>query len=325
MHDDGRSFQVKANIFLAELINNTYPSANTLAQKADCSRSTAYRVIGRLQNEYGIPLAYDNSRKGFSLTDRNYCMPNSLPPGKDELTAFLLACSFLHGLDLVELEEKLQSLWFQLTAGNHMFTLDLLKLNDFFSCDSTVIADIADRGLIEYVQYAAQQENVRVRYKSPWRMGDDKEYQGRILKVHYHDGTLYLLFHEQSGKQFVLNTSFVKEIGVLTTPLEILPAKEEYAKENWLEGYGIFAGENLQEVQICILPPAAEYYATQRWAENQEDRWEGNVLVRTLSAQISPELVRRVMSLGRFVGQVTPVALAEAVKEEIMLMRNNFS
>lgn len=93
--------------------------------------------------------------------------------------------------------------------------------------------------------------------------------------------------------------------------------------ENWLEGFGIWAGAKLEEVEIQILPPASQYYSKQIWHDSQEDSWEGEILVRRMNAIISPELVRRVLSLGRFVKSVRPEELVELIRSDLKKLLHN--
>ena len=104
MFDDGYNFQKRANIFISELNNNTYPNATTLAKLAKCSTNTAKRLIARIEDEFGLPIKYHTSRKGYYLTDSNFQVPTLLPPGKDELAALLLACDLLDSIDAHDLK-----------------------------------------------------------------------------------------------------------------------------------------------------------------------------------------------------------------------------
>ena len=321
MYDDGYNFQKRANIFISELNNNSYPNATTLAKLAKCSTNTAKRLIGRMEDEFGFPIIYNTSRKGYFLADPSFQAPTMLPPGKDELAALLLACDLLNSIDAHDLEEKLQSLWYQFTAKNKLITNDLKKLQSVFSSDSTLVGDIADKGVLQLVEYAASGEILTIKYKSPWRSTEEKTFQGRILRVHFMDGSLYLLLHDKTGKHIVLNASFVKTVEVIKEPVLLDPVAPEYAKNDWLEGFGVFAGAPTQEIAIHILPPASDYYASQRWHEDQEDSWEGETLIRKMTGMISPEIIRRILSLGRFVSKIEPPELHAAVREELELMQ----
>ena len=321
---DGSSFVRRAQAFFKALKDGERPNSTSLAKACRCSKNTAQRTIYRLRDEYLVPLEYDPSEKGFYLTDPNFPFPTLLPPGKDELTALLLARDIIQPLEAEDLKTCLDTLWAQYSSRSGPVQRELEPLRKVFSCDSTVIGDIADKEVIRYVASAAAGESVRLEYRSPWRHPEDRQFEGRVLRVHLSDGNLYILFGDKSGREMVLNTAFIKAFEVLdyTVPVNLAAQKrmDIIGSEHWLEGFGIWAGEEPQSIEIRIGAPASRYYAAQRWHADQEDEWDGDDLVRRFPSIISGELVKRVLSLGKFVVQVEPEALRRRVLEEAKLL-----
>lgn len=315
---DGTSFLRRAQRFFVELAANRYPNAVSLAEQSACSKNTAQRTIYRLRDEYLVPLDYDPSEKGYFLKDPAYVLPALLPPGKDELIALLLAREFVQHLDAADLNAHLERLWVQFAASNPFAAKELEPITKVFSCDSTVIGDIADSGILNYISAATTGESVRVRYRSPWRHTAEKTYEGRLLRVHFSDGNLYLLLAEKSGRECIFNAAFVLEFAILNESLQFekSPRGSAVGSENWLDGFGVWAGESLQQIRIEITAPASRYYAAQRWHSDQEDTWDGDVLIRTFPGIPSPEVVRRILSLGKFVRAIEPPDLAEQVFQD---------
>jgi len=315
---DGTTFLRRAHRLFVELRANRYPNATTLAVACDCSKNTAQRTIYRLRDEYVVPLEYDATERGYFLKDKHFELPQILPPGKDELTALLLARELLSSLESEDIKIHLDNLWIQFAANNSSVARDLEPFVKVFSCDSTVIGDIADRGLLSYVSMAHAGESVRLNYKSPWRQGELKQHEGRILRVHFSDGNLYLLFAEKSGREFVLNTSFIRDFEVLNHHVTIAARSnaERRGSENWLDGFGIWSGDSLEEIEIQIRAPAAHYYAAQRWHIDQVDSWDGEILVRRFPGIVSPEVVRRALSLGSHLVNAKPAKLAQCILED---------
>ena len=315
---DGTTFLRRARQFFAELKAGRYPNSGTLAEQCGCSKNTAQRTIYRLRDEYLVPLEYDASERGYYLRNPGFQLSDMLPPGKDELTALLLARQIIGTIEAADLREHLDRLWQQYAASTPLVARDLEPLAAVFSADSTVIGDITDSGLLRFVTAAAAGESVRIVYRSPWRHTEDRTYEGRIGRVHLSDGSLYLLMQDASGRERILNASFIKSFEVLTwsVPIATAPTREPIGSERWLDGFGVWAGSEPEEIEIRILPPAAIYYAAQRWHADQEDAWEGEILIRRLRGIVSPELVRRVLSLGRFVHSVKPESLRDQVFED---------
>lgn len=324
---DGNPFLKRAHIFLSELRANHYPNSSTLKNLANCSKNTAQRTIYRLRDEYLVPLDYDSEKKGYFLTDKNYKFNKTLPPGKDELTALLLARSLAATIEDDSLNAKLENLWHQFISSNNSVHTELSSILKVFSSDSTAISNISDCGILKFVSAAATGESVEIRYKSPWRHSEAKNYTGKILRVHYSDGNLYLLVWEQSGQERILNAAFVKDFKILAKDLQFkqLPPDQKSGSENWLDGFGIWAAKELQDIEIHIKPPGAEYYAAQRWHEDQEDSFENNILIRRFRGMISPEIVRRILSLGEHLAFVSPATLAKEVQLQVEALRSNLN
>jgi len=306
--------QERALLFLEEMRRGNYPNAPLLAELSGCSRNTAQRTIYRLRDEYLVPLDYDSSKRGYYLTDEQYEVPTALPPGKDELAALLLGRELLRSIESADLDGKLAELWAQFSAHNASVTRDLLPLAGRFSAELTEVADVADLGLLRLVTLAAIGQDISIRYQSPWRHKEPKEYQGRIEQLHYSDGNLYLRFFEVGGREMILNAAFIIELKELSEPLRFTERDaSESGARNWRDGFGVWAGGELKEIRIEILPPAARYYAQQRWDETQEDSWDGDVLVRRMSAIPSPELARRLAGIGAFIKTLEPAEVREEV------------
>jgi len=313
MFTDGRSFLKRATIFLAELRKGSYPNASRLAELACCSRNTAQRTIDRLKNEHGFPAIYDEESHGYYLTDRKYELP-LLTPGKDELTALLLLRDLSAVLDGKDLQEKIDSLWYQYAAQGRTPVSEPERLARYFSSDLTVIGVLSDWGVLELLEAAASGRGCEVVYKSPWRHKEEKTYRGRILEVHFSDGNLYVLFYSDEERNLVFNASFLKSLTVLD--YDPLPGKKIREDPTWMKGFGVWSNEPLEQIEVRILPPASNYYAAQVWQEHQEDHWDGDILVRCFDSAVSPELTRRILSLGAFVDGIKPVSHKERVAAE---------
>lgn len=315
MVGDGNSFLKRVQIFFLALKSSKYPNASTLAEAANCSRNTAMRSIERMVHEYGMPIAYDASSRGYFLKDPDYEL-RVLPPGRDELTALFLLKDLSSMIDSEDLRNALDALWLSAVTGNPTFARELHGLSQFFSSDLTSVGQLADAGVLEFVRSAASGESVEISYQSPWRHQEPRIYRGRILHIHYSDGSLYLRFNDENGREIVLNSSFIKAFSVLPYTVEIKNGAHRKAT-GWREGFGIWTNEELSEIEIQILPPAAQYFAAQTWHETQQDHFEGEVLIRQFRSMLSPELVRRVLSLGRFVKDIKPVELKRMVAEDV--------
>ncbi len=316
---DTSTFLKRSLIFQAELQRNSYPNASTLAELCGCSRSTAVRTIDRLRYEFGVPLEYDDSSRGYYLTKSDFSFA-SLPPGRDELVVMILLGELLNLIDDGSLKSAVSTLWAHLTNGRSDVHYDLEHIRGRFTSETTSVAKLADVDLLRLLDLSHKGQPVKVRYRSPWRHEEDKEYLGLFERFHFSDGILYAMFEDNRGRHIVFNVSFIKEI----TELETLPSRSndsvpaQQGKDYWLEGFGVWSGAEPLSVEVAILAPASRYYAAQTWHPEQEDSWEGDTLIRRFPGIPSPELNRRILSLGRFVRSVKPESILEDLQKDAL-------
>ena len=312
------SFLKRALLFQNELQKKSYPNASTFAELCDCSRSTAMRLIDRLRHEFGVPMAYDESHRGYYLTDPDFSFA-SLPPGRDELVVLILLSEFVGLIDDSSLGAAVSGLWARITNGRSDVRYDLEQIRNRFSSETTSVAKLADIDLLRLLNYSHTGQCVKVRYRSPWRHDEDKEYFGRFERFHFSDGILYALLEDYKGRHMVLNVSFMKEI----SEIDSLPPRPADAvggpppKAYWLEGFGVWSGVKPVIIEISISAPASRYYAAQTWHPDQEDSWDGDTLIRRFPGAPSPELNRRILSLGQFVKAVKPESILDDLATDV--------
>ncbi len=313
MFSNGKSFMKRASCLWAELKNKTYPSAATLARLAGCERGTAQRTIRELQDDFVWPIEYDEERHGYYLTDPNFecLMPSA---SREELTVLLLLRDLAGVLNDEELREKIEHLWSQYIVKNPKLSGEPQRVAECFSSDLTIVGALSEYGLLDLLSFASKATPVETVYRSPWRDKEDKVYRGIMHRVHFSDGNLYILFTNSDEKTKVFNASFIKKIAKLEyNPLE---GKIINFDKDWPKGFGIWHGEKIEDVEIRIRPPGSLYFEKQTWNEDQEDSWEGEILVRRLKSAISPQLVNRILSLGSLVVDVKPEELKKKVLEQ---------
>lgn len=319
---DSATFLKRALIFQADLRARSYPNASTLAEKCDCSRSTAMRTIDRLRYEFGVPIDYDEAQRGYFLTAPDFSFV-SLPPGRDELVALILSSELLSMIEDPTLHSAIAALWSRVTNGRADLNCDLEHIRGRFSSDSTSVAKLADIDLVRLIGLCHRGQPVALTYRSPWRHSEDKDYEGIFRRLHLSDGILYAMFEDQRGRQLVLNVSFVKQVREIAE-VSVSPQGEtspQASQPYWLEGFGVWSGAKPETIEIRINAPASRYYVAQTWHPDQEDVWDGEVLVRRFPGIPSPELNRRILSLGRFVLSVKPHSILEQLHADVAHLR----
>lgn len=112
------TFLKRCQVFLHELEMRTFPNASKLAELCGCSRSTAMRTIDTLRREFGAPIEYDESNRGYWLSDPTYRFA-SPPHTRGEIIALLLASKLSEALGDSLLSGSLRTLVDKITLGRH--------------------------------------------------------------------------------------------------------------------------------------------------------------------------------------------------------------
>lgn len=301
-----------------ELQRRSYPNASTLAALCGCSRSTAMRTIDRLRYEFGVPIEYDESNRGYFLSNPNFSFVPT-PLSRDELVALVVLREVTKVIDDARLRNSVEALWVQSVNGRGDLSAELLKIAEHFSVALSSQAVVPRVDIVELLFLCHRNQLVIVAYDCPWRDGGVREYVGIPQRIVLRDGLLFITLRSPEGCPRTLNLSFVRRIQEVTS----LPAHLRLDRNR--ESQEVECPESIREshlgpdgiIEVHIDPAGGRFFASQRWHEQQQDRWERGVLIRSFPAEISPETARRLIGLGRFLVCVKPQALMILVKNEI--------
>ena len=320
---EAATFLRRALMFQAELRGKRYPNASTLAELSRCSRSTAMRTIDRLRYEFGVPIEYDETNRGYYLTRSDFVAP-TLPLSREELFALSLLQQMSLFVDGDTLHSAAAALWARVASDRCDVDRDVESIKGRFSLDPATVARLDGVDLMQLLLVCHQRQLVKVFYCSPWVVSGGCEYVGLLERVHCLAGLLYVLFVAHDGARIVLNASFITKVEEMHEPLRdhecdaVVPS----ADEEWYSGVGMWSGADLEMIEVTIEAPAAGFYRAQVWHSEQEDIWDGTKLVRRFPGVMSAELARRILGLGRALVSVKPDWLAETIREDVIkLMR----
>lgn len=104
-----KALKNRALLFFSELKKEGYPNSQWLARESSCSRSTAVRSIEMLRDEFGVPLQYDESKRGYFLTNPRFEL-ELFPPGRNELFSAAVAAKCSGVFQCPIISDGLQSL-----------------------------------------------------------------------------------------------------------------------------------------------------------------------------------------------------------------------
>lgn len=301
----------RALVFLDAARRGRYPNARWLAEQDETSVPTARRTITYLRDEYLAPLSYSDAHRGWQLVDPTWTFPPGALAERRELLALAVALGAGRAVADPDLDEALETLSLRVADRLQRSRVDLEALLDAFSIERTDRAVPADAVVLDTIEAVAKRRVVSFEYRSPWRDGRPEMRTVRPLHVRVVDGSAYLLGACDDGER-VFNLAAVHKLAVRD---DVFDPPSDTAERDWAASFGVWAGPGATLVRVRIGPPAARFFARQRWHIAQADSWEGDVLVRELTAHPSPELLRRLAAVGPDLLDVEPDAVRRALLE----------
>jgi len=301
------TFLERAVAFLAAARGDRYPNGPWLAARFEVSVPTARRVINDLRDRFAAPLVYSDADRGWYLTDKDWTFPFDLC-GREDVCALLVATALVRELGDEELLRASEALWDRVAERLGTSAARLSELARGFSVDRTDRLPPQEPLVMLLLDARARWRDVGFEYASPWGAGPPRPRRVVPLGVRCVDGGLYLAA-EEDGARKVFNLAFIADARVLGR------ADGEPAGDPWSDSFGVWEGEGAVEVAVRIGPPGACYFARQLWYAGQRDRWEGEVLCRRMRAHPSPELLRRLLSVGPHLVGVEPPEVRRMVAE----------
>jgi proteasome accessory factor B len=291
------------------------PNSSDFMDEFQVSRRTVARDLDFLRDEERAPLAYDDVRHGFRLTDETYTLP-PVRISRREAFSFGLARKLLAHyedtplhLDMRSVLDKIaESLEGDITIEPHWLSEHVGVLpEDRVRIDPDVWTQLA--GCIE------RREAIRATYQT--FDGRVSEYELHCYHLLAYHGNWYALaLHTAKARVQTFALSRFRRIAAtgqaFTRPAEFSP--ETHARQ----AFGIVSGEKPIRVRLLFEPKLAVYITERQWHPSQEfrTRADGRVEMR-LETTGRKELVRWVLSWMPDVKVLAPRSLRDRIAEKL--------
>ena len=291
------------------------PNSSDFIKEFEVSRRTVARDLDYLRDEENAPLAYDETRHGYVLTDEAYPLP-PVKISRKEAFSFGLARKLLTHyegtplhLDMKAVLDKIaESLDGEVTLEPHWLSehVDVLP-EDRVRIDPGLWGRMV--GLIEHREY------IRARYQT----FDGRESDYRLHPYHllaYH-GNWYLLAHnvEKDRMATFALSRFRETVGTGETfrRLSDFDARA-YARE----AFGMTRGEKALRVRLLFEQKLAVYIMEREWHPTQTfiRRPDGRLELR-LETSGRKELIRGILSWMPDVQVLAPKSLKDRIAEKL--------
>lgn len=299
-----------------------YPNARDIAEKFEVSHKTAQRDVEFMRDRINAPLVYNHARRGFAYDDETFELPG-LWLGAQELISLLISYRLATTMPDKSLKSDLKSfLNYALSFYTSSGSISLDDLNEKVSVKN-IEYSLANETTFHQVLEALLHANpLRIEYYSP----HNDEYTVReILPLHLlsYMGTWHIIAHcslRSETRDFAL--SRIRSIA--PSQIEILvPSGRVSIKEYIRRNFGIMNSEDSVDVCLRFSKDAAPWIAEQIWHQKQKQELETDgSLCLTFPVADLREIKREIMKYGSQVEVLSPPALRDEVKKEIVKMKS---
>jgi proteasome accessory factor B len=270
------------------------PNYGDFTRELEVSRRTLMRDLDFLRDDHHAPIAYDDSRKGFRLTDPTFKLaPVELT--QREVFTFSIARKLLERFEGTPLEMDMRSVLAKI-ADNLQGTVsrDVESLTDQF----TVLCEDHARVDHEIWQMAGrainQSERLRLRYQRFDGVTRDYSVEPYHL-VAYHGNWYLLALNTAAGR---LETFALSRCRSLAGTGQHFPRTTEFDPTAFFkDAFGISQADQPWKVRLLFAREVATYIRERIWhpSQNMRQRRDGTLEFR-LETSSHKELTRWILS-----------------------------
>lgn len=328
---EGRSRPAFLRVFEIHkfLLTGSYPNCSTLAREIEVTAKTIQRDLNFMRDQLGLPLEYDELKRGYRYTRPVHEFP-LLHLSRNDLVALFLARHALEPLRGTGLERMLAESFRKIAqACPGEVSMQWHELDAAFSVKASGVlpADVELFGdLMEAVRAGKEACFDYQKLNAP--AGERRKVQP------YHVGRIehgwYLLAWDtarQAMRTFALQR--IRNLQLLETGFERDPL---FNAQDYLgAGFGVWSyqntGQTMHEVRIRLEGYAARVVAERQWHSSQEIiriTEDGGVIEFRVKVTGLEEITRWVLSWGSKATVLGPPELRERLKSEIEAMLSQF-
>jgi predicted DNA-binding transcriptional regulator YafY len=300
-----------------------YPNASTLAKEYEVSTKTIQRDIDFLRNNFDVPIAYDEGKFGYYLTEPTFELP-ALKLGEGELFAMALAEQVLEQYQNTPVYERLTRIFHKLEK--HLPEKASLEANWLWGRFSMVpLPSPAINQEVWQLVFEAlhNQRRLRFDYTAP-------PHQNPVMKVLHpyhivvHRAQWYIIGEDEGRKAVrIFSLSRISRPKILK---ETFSLPEDFRLEDYIDpDMGIFMGGETFEASIHFSAKIAPIIQERTWHQNQEiDAQNDGSLILKFKTNQKEEVLYWISAWGPEATLLSPDFLVQAYQERLEKTLKNY-
>ncbi|MBU1710178.1 MAG: WYL domain-containing protein [Proteobacteria bacterium] len=321
--------QLLRHIFIDQKIRQGMKSGRlanctSMAEEYEVSRKSILRDMDYLKNQRDAPIEYDPQKRGYYYTEENYALP-AISINESDLFALLIAEKALKQHENTPIYGNLVSVFKKIEkALPDKIIVDPTWIDSRF----TVIGERSTRidpQIWETISKALQKNlALSISYHKP---GGDAPSKRKVnpYQVVSFQGEWYLVGHcGLRNKTLTFAVSRITQADLL--PEEFTIPDDFDSTQYSAKRFGIFSGEQTQQVKIRFNPETAIYIKEREWHKEQTmEEYDDGSLVLGFETDHLFEVKRWVLSWGRGALVLAPDQLVVDIRDEVNCLAKTYS
>lgn len=317
-----RSLLARLYILYDEIVKNPYIDINHLKEILEVSDRTVDRYLEQLRYDFGAPIAYDKSRRGYYLKEKwDFPLPK-LTTG--EVFLIIVSTNLLKQFKGTPIEREIDSLEkkLELLIPDEV-SMQQEEIRSALSVNLTPIKVRADvKETFEKVLNAIKERrSILIKYHTI-STGETKDRKVDPYHIFNSSGVWYFSGYchlRNEVRDFAMDR--VQSIKDLEEHFEI---PDWFSPDKYLgEAFRIYKGD-IKKVRVHFDPYEARWIRERIWHESQEikELKDGSVI---MEVEGNPEELKRwILSFGAHAEVLTPLELRREIKEEVKKLSERY-
>ena len=305
--------------FVAEMRKNTFPNAGSFAkllQQADvdenipcsCSARTIMRDIETLKNDYGAPIEYDPSNRGYFLLNPGWEL--TVPILSDDVLSMSILGAKLASDILPEpVRGNVNSAMEKALVGNNSTFFDDAMVESILC--ATGIKAAVDPAIFKKIFDAWRQHQVmEITYRRPDGEESVRRFEPHIIA--FHRGIWYVKGYKYGTKEIRLYA--IQRITSLHGGIDCFETDKKLLEDT--RKIGLFNYEKVSGIKLhCDASIAFYIYEQQKKFHSKIERQADDSLIITLNPSIEHEVIRWILAEAGRIQVLEPASLRRKIRE----------
>lgn len=298
-----------------EIRARKFPNAVRCAEKFEISLRTAYRDIEFLKYNFGAPLAYDPTRRGFYYTDKNFVLPAILLT-EGELISIFVGEKVLRQYAGTPFEELLEKAFEKIcNALPNPVSVDLSAIGEAMSFElgparpvevetfRNVLNAIQNRQCLKITYFSIQRNVQTIRSINPYHL-------------HNFAGDWYVIALDKKSNE--IRDFALSRIRSITPTNETFSLLPNFNVKEYLQGqFGGYVGRKTHKVVVLFDCYQARWIREKKWQGETARKEHSNGSLTLYLETPSLEPVKRwVLQFGSHAEVISPRELREEMIKE---------